>query len=283
MNIKRSMLYKSLVFVFIILFIGISIQPAIAIVEPESIDVKYFDVTTEFIGLGKEHTVQLTQQQMDKVEELFESIKLRLDNAETEEETVRIYNEAIVELDSYGLLGKWSFKQVQKLITGNFLKTRTYGLNDKLYDKNQILHRNLFCLIAGETTNTYFIPMSSMWLYRLSFLNENFQLLLPLKLLLLFISLGASVISDMIPFSLGNGIAFGYYSTWTYQEYPAKGWIHILGVLGHIKKEGDLYGQIFRDSHIGVTGFTGIKIENTSSSSYNKYYYLGFATRVNVG
>ena len=277
---KASCVKNGLVVGVILLFVGVAVQPSIASVQQESIDVKYFDVTTEFIGLGKEHTVQLTQQQMDKVEELFESIKLRLDNAETEEETVQIFNEAIVELDSYGLLGKWSVKQVQKLVTGNFLKTRTNGLNDKLYDKNQILHRNFFCLIAGKTTNTYFISMCFMWLSRLYFLIENFQLL---YLFMAIISLGVSVISDMIPFSLGNGIAFGYYSTWTYEEYPAKGWIHILGLLGHIKKDGDLYGQIFPDSYIGVTGFTGIKIENTSFGSYNEYYYLGFATRVNVG
>jgi hypothetical protein len=275
-------MHKNLILAFgiTILFLGLAIQPSVATVQPESIDVEYFDVTTELIGLGKEHTVQLTQQQMDELDALFESIKLQLDNAETEEETARIYNEVIVELDSYSLLGDCSVKQVQKLITGNFLKTRTKGLKDKLYDKNQFMSRNFFCLIAGKTTNTRFIPMSLMWLYRLDFLLENFQLLL---FFLVFISLGAFVISDMIPFSLGNGIAFGYYSSWSYREYPAKGWIHILGLLGYINWEGELYGQIFPDSYIGVTGFTGIKIEDTSSSSYNEYFYLGFATSADVG
>ena len=65
---------KTLAVGVIVLFIGVGIQPAIAIVEPESVDVEYFDVTTEFIGLGKECTTQLTKEEIERLDTLFDSI-----------------------------------------------------------------------------------------------------------------------------------------------------------------------------------------------------------------
>ena len=77
------------------------------------------EFTTEVCGLpGQEpQTVQLTQEQADEVDRLFEDIRTQLDMVETREEAVEIFNEAIVELDRYGLLGGMSVKQAQKLIS----------------------------------------------------------------------------------------------------------------------------------------------------------------------
>ena len=61
---RTSCVKNSLVVGVILLFVGVTVQPSVATVKPESIDVEYVDVTTEFIGLDKEHTTQLTKEEI---------------------------------------------------------------------------------------------------------------------------------------------------------------------------------------------------------------------------
>ena len=81
-------------------------------------------VTTQFSGFGKKHTIQLTQQIVEELEQLFDNIKTRLDRVTSKEETIKIFNEVIVELDKYELLDGLNVKLAQKMVTCSFLNSR---------------------------------------------------------------------------------------------------------------------------------------------------------------
>ena len=98
MNMK-----KYLAVVVILLFIGLAFAPSIhANVSKEMVE-----FTTEICGLnGGKQTVKLTQEEAEEVIQLFSSIEEQLNNTNSMEEAVEIFDEAIVELDRYGAL-KW--------------------------------------------------------------------------------------------------------------------------------------------------------------------------------
>jgi len=275
-----------------ILFLGLSIQPSVATIQPESIDTEYYDITTEFIGLGKEFTVQLTQQQMDELDLLFEDIREQLNNSESKEETIQIYNNAIKRLDGLGLLGDYSVKQVQELVTGRFQNPMFNHLIKKL--SNRFLlddDFNMFCIISGSTTDTFVLPLSTVFIQRFISKMENlpyaiFYILIPFLQLLLFFNWLRVFVGYRIPITLGSGISFGFYGALSNNYIPANGWIHTYGMFGHNKWDNNFYGQIseyylfFGVLYIGVNGFIGLKIHDMNSFDY---YYLGFANYVNIG
>ena len=63
MDRNPAVLYKGLVVGVIVLFIGLGVQPAFATIKSEKVNVEYYDVTTEFIGLNKEYSTTLTIEQ----------------------------------------------------------------------------------------------------------------------------------------------------------------------------------------------------------------------------
>jgi len=280
---------------FTFLILGVGIQPAIATVEPEIIDTDYYDVNVEFCGLGKNHTVQLTQQQFDELGILFESINVQIDNAETIRETIKIYNEAIEELDNLGMLMGYSVKQVQELVSGEYQKPGFTKLIDRKIDKNQFLSDiNIFCLIAGMTTITYVLP-NTMIVNRLIIFynilnilfNNNFKLG-PFLNLYIFLRTTFNIVFNLLlplTFNLGSGICLGTHYSMTYDAKPAEGWVNTNGLFGQKKWDGSFYGRICKiplfidHGYLGVICFKGIRIM-TRRSAYT--YYLGFANYVNI-
>ncbi|UCD14586.1 MAG: hypothetical protein JSW60_03985, partial [Thermoplasmatales archaeon] len=101
----------------ILLFIGVAFAPSIN----ANISKEMIEFTTEVCGLnGGKQTVKLTQEEADEVGSLFDSIRERLNETETREETEEVFKEAVVELDKYGLLGGLSVKHAQRLVTGGY-------------------------------------------------------------------------------------------------------------------------------------------------------------------
>ena len=98
--------------VVIFLFLSVTTAPSLQADTQPILEGEMVEFTTEIYGLpGKEpQTVQLTQREAEAVDKLFEDIRTQLENVETREEAVEIFNEAIVELDRYGLLPK-KFRQ----------------------------------------------------------------------------------------------------------------------------------------------------------------------------
>ena len=116
-----------------------------------------FDV--EFCGLGKKHSVKLTQQEADEVDLLFDDIEQQLSEVETRDEAEVIFKDAIVELDKYGLLGGLSVRQAQRLVTGGNRNPGVMKLQNRIYTQYQETSdedENVLCLIAGLTSETDF-------------------------------------------------------------------------------------------------------------------------------
>ena len=70
---------------------------------------------------------------------IFDDIKERLSNVASYDEAFIIFNDAVVALDKYGLLGGLSVKLAQRLVTGNIIEKNIKGLDE--FD-------NAFCLVA---------------------------------------------------------------------------------------------------------------------------------------
>ncbi|EMR75079.1 hypothetical protein MBGDF03_00859 [Thermoplasmatales archaeon SCGC AB-540-F20] len=123
----NNIIKKGSVLAVILLFIGVAFAPSInANVSKASIDSELVEITTEVCGINgvTPNTVLLSKEDAEEVEKLIDDIERRLDDVETREETEKIFNEAVVELDKYGLLGGLSVKQAQKLVTGGYQNRR---------------------------------------------------------------------------------------------------------------------------------------------------------------
>ena len=245
---KTSVLFnKTVVIGVIALFIGVGVQPAFATVEPETIDADYYDVNVELCGLGKNHSVQLTQQQLDELELIFETLREQLNNTESKEETIQIYNNAIESLNDLGLFGDCSIEEVKQLVNFEIQNLRISRLAEILKNYYQDINCNLFCYIAGETTDSFFFPKSSISLMRFLYLGLLFIYpffpFLPDELIFLTVISFAftmfiynsirMMMNFIVPISLSHAIGFGaYYSEWYKGPAASNGWVHTFGLFG---------------------------------------------------
>ena len=249
---------KSLVIGMVVLFIGVAFTPSIyANVSKTSVDNESVDITIEICGIcsKQEYIIQLSEQDAIKLDVLFNDIELKLDNVNTKQETVEIFNDVVLSLNEIGLLpSDMSIKEVQQLVTK--VNHEIIPLN-KINDKIQLGindNENFDCFILGKTSWTTFIKPG--W-------DIFFSNLLPLLI-------------------LSNGsIAFGE-ECWDwnggsgdYHKEPASGWVWTKGSNGVITWKGDsLWGNLgsrfyaysfggIRYEYLfyqGATGFKGIRI-----------------------
>jgi len=289
---KNSLLCKGIAVVVILLFIGLAFAPSIYANESEE---ELVEVTTEFCGLsGKRNTVQITQRQAKELDALFDEIKLKLDTIESREEAVDIFNEAIVELDKYGLLGGLSVKQAQRLVIGKYQNMRIMKLIGQTFtidSGNSDGVTNTLCLIAGKSIGWPFAfesILSRLLINMRWSIFYNFQLF----------GIGVSFLSTLRLISIGNRIGFGGrylvmepHPEPYWEDFTSEGWIITFDLNGIKSWDGDLYGQLSGPSisfmyigpyeyRPGVIGFTGIKISNIYS--FNQLF-LGSALHVDIG
>jgi len=281
---RNNLIKKGLVVAVILLFIGVAFAPSInANISKASIESELVEITTEVCGINgvKPNTVSLSKEDVDEVEKLIDDIERRLDNVETREETVEIFNEAVVELDKYGLLGGLSVKQAQRLVTVEYQNSRFIKLFERLFVKYQFLDNdsNYLCLVAGQTSYTI----------RMSF---------PILRVISFLLWALPEFGFVLPVSIFSVIYFGKYwwsgsdAGGSRHERGANGWVSTLGLNGNKSWAGDnLYGYLpnlvweldagnFGQTRWGgVAGFTGIiiKISNEEIS------FLGSALKVKLG
>ncbi len=276
MDKNPVLLYKTLVVGVIIFFlIGVAVQPGIATVQPEDIDVEYFEVTTEFIGLGKKHTTQLIKEEIRELDALFDSIGDSLNKSESIEETVEIFKVAVLNLDSFGLLGEVGIKETERLVTNSYQRTILMKTLERLYNRKKGTlgeDENRYCLIVGKITGALFISLSVILLvvkimeYILEHGGYGGYGLGILFVMMILIP------SRLIPFCLGRFIAL---------EDWAKGKIITFGLNGLKYWNGKLKGKLKWDSFgdIGVLGFTGLKIEILTAP---EQYFFGYAAQVHI-
>ena len=297
---------KSLAVAVILLFLGVAFAPSInANISKASIDSKLVEITTEICGLnGGKHTVQLTKEEAEEVEKLIDDIERRLDRTETREETVEIFNEAVVELDKYGLLGGMSVEQIQKLVTGRYQNQRVMKLLEIVFDNNQANDAsNYLCLIIGETTGARLVGLveigCSALLYALFviyFISElAFELFVPILLEIRssIIALNNFYQNMTFPIIGGTGIiSLGGKRPSSspgppLENYHAEGWVWTQGLNGNKSWNGTFYGSIrslkspiyaYHTYYIGATGFLGVKLTKDDG----KEFFLGSALMVKI-
>jgi len=260
------MFKKALATLVILLFLGLALAPSIN-ADVEKDDLVELDV--EFCGLGGKHTVKLTQEEYNEVELIFEDIQEKVSCVESDDEAVEIFNEAIVKLDKYGLLGGLSVKHVQRifsnlqrLMDNKFLQriASFITLND---DENSL------CFISGRLSHIDFFRYIAV-----IFDSYNFVLnFLPIFNLCSSISVSCETWEHE-----GNG-----------ELYKSNGIITTRGLNGLIKLNGEIKGCLKEIQcglgmggwfyYIGVQGFFGIQLTNPVNDVSN---FFGFARRVNV-
>lgn len=270
---------KALTFTVILLFLGVAFAPSINanVTQNELVE---FDV--EFCGLGKKHTVKLTQQEADEVEQLFDDIEQRLSEVETREETIEIFKEAIVELDKYGLLGGLSIRHAQRLIISPYQSFRDnkfiqMKVNAEKLDDNE----NYCCLIAGLTDSTAFTGHLTRYLSIILahiIYQSNFGIEGLIYLMCLFPFIAFDIVR---PFHIGSDILF---------VQRVSGYVLTLGLDGLKFWKGDNlvglidpwyspYTKIY--CVLAVRGFIGIGITNYLKE-YPNSFYIGWALKVKI-
>jgi len=305
---------KLLVVGVIVLFLGLACAPSIN--ANISRDNELVEITTEICGLGGgKHTVQLTKDEAEEVDRIFANIRQRLNESTSREEAKEIFNEAVVELDKYGLLGRLSVEQAQMLVTGGYQNSRVVNLirdiyNKKLVDSN---NSNFLCLISGESIVTSIIGpcplaivlhMMFTWGRHVAFSNFFWYISY-----LIFKGFGAEelwekiatpigylgfyslilrevfwfsmvLLTNIFPIKIGSFITFGFPDI-TFAEppgppHPAEGEIVTFGLAGKKIWEGEFFGEIA--AYLGVVGFTGLKI----TKEYMDVSYFGSALWVKL-
>ena len=255
---KQKILIGSIIAVAIILLSSFS-----SVVGKVSTDNELVEFEVEFSGLGKKHTVKLTQQEADEVELLFDDIEQRLSEVQTREEAEVIFKEAVVELDKYGLLGGVSLRKAKRLVAGNFdlkhFKSIKNNFEQKMSDSENL---NLFCLIA---VSAYLSIDLNIWyiIYFFYLLSTNMGIHISPSIELIGTFFG--IYSQIKPFHIINWIVLYSESYFT------------IGLLG-IKRGNDTLAMI--------EGFTGIKIVRklVASQPFFMYecFYLGTALKVDI-
>jgi len=251
----------------------------------------------EFCGLGKKHTVKLTQQEADEVEQLFDDIEQRLSEVETRDEAEVIFKEAVVELDKYSLLGGLSVKQAQQLIVGNKVRKNLIKILDSSYQSKSFDEgENSLCLVTGYLTNLIhggflgdiYILLGENGVLRE--LYDNYPLVL---LAIMILVLGNSILATILPFNFASLVFIGHISHDFFSNQvsysPSVGRLVTLGLNGFQSWKGQLWGcasipvfikiQFVNNwFYSGILGYTGVKLTNDNYETY----FLGFALKVGV-
>lgn len=282
-----NLIRKEIAVGIILLFIGIAVTPSINfnVVKASSED-EFVEVTSQACGIKGfgDNTVKLRKQQYRDLEQYLADFRERLNKTTTREEAVPIFNEAVVELNKYGLLPKgMSIEQAQKLVTGGYQNSRLMNLIEKRFSKNLAVfnNSNFICLIAGQTDlNTYFQNPIGTLLWYLSIIPFLFGILIELLTIL-------GSINQFFPISLHQRIGLGGYDPEVGGHSPTYGWLYTQGLLGIKKWNGNLFGAlhqpvligVFGDYYPAVCGFMGLRIFNFDSLTY---LFYGTAIKVKI-
>ncbi|MFA5102023.1 MAG: hypothetical protein WC525_02605 [Candidatus Thermoplasmatota archaeon] len=289
----------------ILLFLGVSVAPSINMnVVTAAQEDDLIEVTTQACGIQVygNTTVRLTREQYQSLEEYLVDFRARLNQTSTREEAIPIFKEAVVELDTYGLLPKgMSVERAQKLVTKSYQDKKIINFQEKML-KNSLLiidnTSNVLCLIAGRTTETIFIPFLARanlipLLATLAWASVTLTsgrliigvILLGLSLIFGITSIMSFLLGNISPLSFSQWIRFGEWISRPGYVNPADGWLSTMGLNGMKTWDHSFHGGIGGDDYLGVMGFTGIKIFfpnlNFVAIPYTAFF-LGSALLVNI-
>jgi hypothetical protein len=266
---KKKIVGKTLVMGLVVSLVGIAFFPSLNAINLQTTDDKNpTEITSRIIfsdGM-KSIKTKLSDTQTFKVNRILEDMSNKLENIKSQEECNIIFEETLIELSNYGLLGRNSVKDVINIMING---DSNYSIN-------------------GKSTHTNFLGSTGIKFYELSLEHDGNWGLLFYDLYHLFFHI-YNIIRCR---SYSNGwITFGYaVCKWDgsiYKWIPSIGNITIVNSEGEEQYNGEFYGQIFtlwidqafnpvhsvRDYCVGVKGFKGINIGNS---------YFGTAEEVNI-
>jgi len=300
---KMNMIKKSLAVGVILLFFGVAVAPSInfSVVKAVS-DNELIEVTSEACGIKGfgNTTVKLTKQQYQDLQNYLVKFRDKLNTTTTREEAVPIFKEAVVELDKYELLPKgMNVDQAQKLVTGPYQNKNILKLQEKLLHNHLMAldnNSNYFCLIAGNTFRSGVIALSSVISVGMLFLSSTvlgylamleqvpliyYFLLFPFYCLWFF-----ALLSIFFPATIFSVITLGESNPLTGYN-PASGWIFSFGLNTLKIWNGSFFGDILAvpigtAKHIGVVGFSGLKLTIPETNFYYRSFYIGTALWVKI-
>ncbi len=248
------------------------------------------------------HTLTLSHQDYEHLKITMDSIQKKLDKAETKEETIKIYQDAIQEFYHYGLFPDTiQVKQIQNLMLGIYSYPRIINNIKLVNSKNGPSVsdvKNILCLVAGKTDRTVVQGLRSkitsifqeslynfMW-HLSELLDAPCSLLFVLYLFTYLFRMGNLLdFSPRFPIALGSSIGIGTTNSYPFnQSFFAHGWVHTIGLNGIKKYNGSLLGILPKNFVMtaynkasAINGFTGINIVDG-----NQHFYMGSALKVGL-
>ncbi|MCX6671911.1 MAG: hypothetical protein NTX92_08335 [Euryarchaeota archaeon] len=306
---KNVLWMKGLTYGIILLFVSFSALPIIDVHIVKAYNNNdLVEVTTQICDAAGENSqiIQLTKEQVQEVKTIFNELKNSLSTAASVEETQRIFNDTIIELNRYNLLPKgMSIEHAQRLVnqvsTNQKRITSLKILSQKFQAETAAgTIQNSFCSIAGNTSNTHFAKLAKRTALRLYYIMDfgtGNAPLVKVATALWIVCNQISKISQMI--LRQNGYHWGvciYFGNNRYSPYPnwlspAQGWLSTNGINGKQNITGSFWGQKITSgwqpqddwymnyTWRGCVGFTGLILY----AGIDSVYFLGSALHVNVG
>ncbi|MBN2600146.1 MAG: hypothetical protein JXA75_06355 [Candidatus Thermoplasmatota archaeon] len=282
-----------------LLFVGLTLASTLKCqMVKASEENDFIEITTQACGIQgyTDTTVTLTRGQYHDLENYLVEFRARLNQTSTREEAGSLFREAVVKLDTYGLLPQgMSVAQAQKLVLGWYPQQITTGFFQRMSEKNQQTSQsNFLCLVAGELNNTYSIRRINNWLWEFlirKYIETQNYFLIPFMMLFG----NRHEMLNTAPLAICDIVGIGYLNMFFDTYHNSSGWFFSVGVGGIKKWTGEMvgtlpgpkiYGFIPLGGHYGYTlyadpgiwGFSGLKILPFVENKF----YLGSALCVGI-
>jgi hypothetical protein len=294
---KNHLLEKAFAVSVVLSFLCVAAASSINLtVAKATNDNNFIEVTTQAYGIKNvgSTTVKLTREQYQNLKQYLVEFRAQLNKTTTRAEVVHTFIEAVVELDTYGLLPKgMTTESAQQLVTGLYQKKTLriqQGISLQNHGSFQEDDTNYLCLIAGQTNRTLFENIGSTLFNTIQFSTSNSLLSALSGFMYKFLTVRCS----NNPFALMNRMNLGYHSNVSNVTYFASGWVSTTGTQGIKRNEGNIKGTLpVEGTHYSpgisstftqypaVVGFIGIKIG--SGTLYpdlqegKEFFYVGTA------
>ena len=271
------LLKKGVAAAIILLLLGVAVVPSInTSVFKAATDNDLVEVTIEAYGIKGcgNHTVKLTRQQNQNLEQYLVDLRERLNTTTTREDAVPLIKEAVVELNKYGLLSKgMSVEHAQRLVTGYYQNSNMLCKiqNDvqsiaKIKQKQNLNPnmKNAFCLLFAAATK---IPGYS-----------PSPFIIPFGVLLVFGLISALLASLIGTEELANTLADLGIFIWALNPFRVFNFVLFMGYEVDLRSFG-LKGLVHENLNSGgfFMGYSGLMLTPSSDNTY----FLGFALSVN--
>jgi hypothetical protein len=149
-------------------------------------ETEYVDVTAHPCGIKGfgNTTVRLTRQQYENLEYYFANFNARLNQTETKKEAIRLFSEAVIELNTFGLLPKdMSAQKAQEILTGkNKVAKSSPAIKNKI---SESYYKNTDALVFAygegfEKENLLFFLIMFLWMAKYPYGGGDFGPILTL-------------------------------------------------------------------------------------------------------